>query len=453
IYDVSKYNMERVTNIKDENFQENASLTGSLLVRSSQAVGNLFNLFTFYGAQLVGAIVGAILISNFVSDFFLVVFLFWSFITSYMATRPLRKIKKGSENLAKRTANFQQLIIRILNSYNLLKYQRRFSELIDKYNRSLSRWSHIGSFLRYRHFKNALIIFFMKSFLILFTIFLYFLNSDKFEVSVALMLLLVIITLSRTIEEFSARLFELTVNIGEVVTFEKIINESEEENSSFKENLSIINLESIEVSDLYLKRGEFKIINDLSFEAKKGMLLAVIGESGAGKTSLLKFLVGMHEACNAKVFYNGNLITNENKHFLSRIFHYTDLTRINLGQSLNSDFRDLAGCRNMSEFESQEKSLHLEKLPNNWKTSMNLQLSKGQFARVELMLAMSTGKSLLLDEPTSALDDEVCGDVMTALRNYGQLVIFSTHDKRAISKADIVINLLGDGNHEVSYSS
>ncbi|MCD5382960.1 ATP-binding cassette domain-containing protein, partial [Candidatus Gracilibacteria bacterium] len=64
----------------------------------------------------------------------------------------------------------------------------------------------------------------------------------------------------------------------------------------------------LKINKINLKIGEKKILNDISFEVKKGEIFNILGHNGSGKTSLLKSIIGLNKV-NGEIFFDGENIS------------------------------------------------------------------------------------------------------------------------------------------------
>ncbi|PHS58140.1 MAG: peptide ABC transporter ATP-binding protein [Sulfurimonas sp.] len=157
------------------------------------------------------------------------------------------------------------------------------------------------------------------------------------------------------------------------------------------------------------------LFEDLSFKLKKGEVKAIVGASGAGKSTIFELILG-----NLKQI-KGSISTNA---IISQVYQ-DPYSSFHPSYSLLNQIKDVAS---IDKLQNYLKTINLEyelllKLPH--------ELSGGQLQRASILRAMLMQPSLLLlDEPTSALDNviqlEVMDMLMKNLHNMGMLLI--THD-------------------------
>ncbi len=170
--------------------------------------------------------------------------------------------------------------------------------------------------------------------------------------------------------------------------------------------------------------GSEEGVIDVSFEIKKGEVVAVLGPSGAGKSTLLKLLSGLKKPDKGSFSFE----TGANFGYVSQEYtlwpHLNVLGNLTLAPSLNS--------KNSSNKITEEalgllKRFGLEK----YKNSYPHELSGGQKQRVALLRSiMMKPEILFLDEITSSLDPELTKsvlDLVRALASDGYTMLIVTH--------------------------
>ena len=214
----------------------------------------------------------------------------------------------------------------------------------------------------------------------------------------------------------------------------------------------------LQVNNLRKQFGEVDVLKGVSFSLEQGQVLAIIGSSGGGKTTLLRCLNFLETPDAGEILVNGKLLTGshlseeqirENRLQFGLVFQnfnlfpqYTVLENITLAPTL------------LKQGTSQEitaKALQLlEKVGlSQKKDAYPYQLSGGQQQRVAIARALALSPQVLcFDEPTSALDPELTGEVLRVIRGLkdkDHTMIVVTHEMEfARSVADVVI-YMADG--------
>ena len=191
----------------------------------------------------------------------------------------------------------------------------------------------------------------------------------------------------------------------------------------------------LELRNISKKFGKKEILSNFNLTIPEKKILAIVGPSGGGKTTLLRMLAGLETIDSGEIFYNGEslpLDELEKRHLLGFVFqdfqlfpHLTVLENLVLSpiKTMNMEKNDAE----KKAIELLEK-LGLEKQINNYPTS----LSGGQKQRVALARAMMINPKIIgYDEPTSALDPELRLEVEKLIlknRELGITQIVVTHD-------------------------
>ena len=176
------------------------------------------------------------------------------------------------------------------------------------------------------------------------------------------------------------------------------------------------------VSKEYLKG--IPVLKDVSFEVKRGEVLAIIGKNGAGKTTLLKILSGAFSQDKGDVLWG---------HGVTIGYYSQEYEGLDYGQSV-LDSVDGIGFGNEQ----------IRKFLGNFLISGEMvyqkvgTLSGGEKTRLALCkIFMKNYNVLLLDEPTTYLDPASCDILLEALRQYKGTVILVSHSPSFVKDLDI----------------
>ena len=202
----------------------------------------------------------------------------------------------------------------------------------------------------------------------------------------------------------------------------------------------------LSVSNLSISFDESQVLEEFNLNVESGDIFALLGESGSGKSSALRFIAGLENAKNGSVVLDGANLSLNGAHSVK-----PELREIGMV------FQDYALFPHMTVFQNISFSIdHLSKKSKTEKVTsllelINLngiekkyphQLSGGEQQRVSLARALANSpKLLLLDEPFSSLDkshrDELVKDVRSILKNQLVTSILVTHDEaEAMAFAD-----------------
>ncbi len=193
----------------------------------------------------------------------------------------------------------------------------------------------------------------------------------------------------------------------------------------------------LEVKGLTVALGGQPVLQDLSFSAEMGHVVAVVGRNGVGKTTLLRALVGLQK-------HEGSITMNGGRPDLGMVFQNADL------QLFNATVRDEILYR-VPEPDMDLYGWLLEALGlAHYEGVPPLLLSEGEKKRVALatVLMRRPRHGLLLDEPSLGQDaahKKQLIRVARTLAEAGQLVVLTTHDLTLAAQADRVALLGSDG--------
>ena len=226
----------------------------------------------------------------------------------------------------------------------------------------------------------------------------------------------------------------------------------------------------IQISGLHVTFGQQQVLRNLNLEIPRGETLAVIGESGCGKTVLLKTLIGLIKPTAGTALFDGQNLMQLNAQELVKqrirfgyLFQNAALfDSMTIGQNVAFPLRQ---HRKVSEKQVQDLVLaRLAEvgLPDTVVVKKPAELSGGMRKRVGLARALMLDPELILyDEPTTGLDP-IMSDVINELilrtrRTHPVTSIVVTHDMRTARKvADRVVMLypiarLGEGESQVLF--
>ena len=203
--------------------------------------------------------------------------------------------------------------------------------------------------------------------------------------------------------------------------------------------------------NLGLELEKKKILKDISLEVRSGEILALLGESGCGKSSLLKAMLGLYPLAKGKIFFQGKEIQNlpSHKRGISVVFQDLRLfPHLNVGENVGFSL-ELQKVPKAERKKRVEELLKLVQLEGYSERRID-SLSGGQMQRVAIARALAMNENILfLDEPFSALDPNLrreMGDFLLELQKKENLtVVLVTHDQEEALRLAHRIALMKDG--------
>jgi cell division transport system ATP-binding protein len=202
------------------------------------------------------------------------------------------------------------------------------------------------------------------------------------------------------------------------------------------------------------KFGSLLALDNVSFDIKKGEFVFITGPSGAGKTTILKLILGQLTADTGEVVIDGfNVSKLENRDlpsFRQKIGTIFQDFKVLPERTIAENVAVALAVIGLPEESWDERVKHVLKLAG-LSRQMNLfpsQLSGGELQRVSLARALSVNpKILLADEPTGNLDWETSHNLMELfekINREGKTVVMATHNMEIVKKyKKRVINIVG----------
>ncbi len=208
------------------------------------------------------------------------------------------------------------------------------------------------------------------------------------------------------------------------------------------------------VTHLSKHYGETAVFSKVSLAVAPGEFVAIMGESGVGKSTLLNCMAGLDTWNSGSVVLDGVDLSTLNDHGLARLrrektgfvfqaFHV--LPHLSVAQNVGLPLM-LLGQLNTATVDAMLEAVGLAGLGQR----LPQQLSGGQLQRVAIARALVHRPTLILaDEPTGNLDPDTAALVMEALlgqvRQHGASLVLVTHSQAASVRADRKLKLSANG--------
>ena len=211
----------------------------------------------------------------------------------------------------------------------------------------------------------------------------------------------------------------------------------------------------IRLDQVSVQFGPQSVLRDISLGVSQDQTVVVIGESGCGKTVLLKLIIGLLRPTRGSVWFDGKLISALNDRELTRqrlrfgfLFQGAALfDSLSVFDNVAFSLREQGGISEQALRERVRQRLQDVGLPADVEGKKPAELSGGMKKRVGLARALAIGPEVMLyDEPTTGLDP-IMSDVINELilqtrRQHPMTSIVVTHDMKTARKvADRIVML------------
>ncbi|XP_037366487.1 ATP-dependent translocase ABCB1 isoform X2 [Talpa occidentalis] len=223
------------------------------------------------------------------------------------------------------------------------------------------------------------------------------------------------------------------------------------------------NLEFKDVHFSYPSRKEIKILKGLNLKVHSGQTVALVGNSGCGKSTTVQLIQRLYDPLEGTVSIDGQDIRTINVRYLREIIGVVSQEPVLFATTIAENIRYGREDVTMDEIEKAVKEANaydfIMKLPNKFDTLVGergAQLSGGQKQRIAIARALVRNpKILLLDEATSALDTESESVVQAALdkAREGRTTIVIAHRLSTVRNADVIAGfedgvIVEQGSHD-----
>jgi ABC-type bacteriocin/lantibiotic exporter with double-glycine peptidase domain len=249
---------------------------------------------------------------------------------------------------------------------------------------------------------------------------------------------------SLTVISFQKDMLKKTLEI-----LEQNQNDNINDNSFIKNNFDSIVFKNIDFG--YEKNKT--ILNNINFRINKNDIVALIGESGVGKTTLVKIILGFLKPTKGKILLNNKVLNEDFVKFWQLNIAYLPQQIFILDESL---IANIALSKNISSLEKKNIYSILKKLDLNYKGTNNISnkftakvgedgkfFSGGQIQRIGIARAIFQKREfLILDESLNALDDKNFNLVINFLKKIDNItILIISHEKKVINICNKILEI------------
>ncbi len=212
----------------------------------------------------------------------------------------------------------------------------------------------------------------------------------------------------------------------------------------------------LELRNITKSFGDVVANNNVSIHVKKGTIHAIVGENGAGKSTIMRIAYGFYNADSGEILFDGNSVSIKNPHdaislgigMVHQHFMLVDTMTVAENIILGAETGTSASL------DLDKANLDISKLSNDLRLGVNPKayiedLSVGQQQRVELLKALYRDAELLiLDEPTAVLTPQEVDEFFAILRRMkeqGKTIIIITHKLEEVLAISDEVTVMRDG--------
>ena len=235
-----------------------------------------------------------------------------------------------------------------------------------------------------------------------------------------------------------------------------------------EQNNPILEVKNLRVS-YHTYAGEVKAVRGVQFSLEKGQALAIVGESGCGKSVTAKSIMGLIKAPqgeikeNSEILYHGENILKYNKkqwqHYKGgecAIIFQDALASLNPTMRVGKQIMEnLMGHKNMTKQEAAKEAVEMLRMvgipePEKRVRQYPHEFSGGMRQRVMIAMALACEPDILIaDEPTTALDvtvqKQILEEIYQLSRKENLGVLFITHDLGVVAEIADDVSIMKDG--------
>jgi ABC-type multidrug transport system fused ATPase/permease subunit len=202
----------------------------------------------------------------------------------------------------------------------------------------------------------------------------------------------------------------------------------------------------------YGKKGDARcVLNNFDLEVEAGKIIAVVGPTGAGKTSMISMLLRFYDPWEGQVLIDGvdvkDVTLSSLRNNISLVLQDAFIFPISIAENISFGNRGASRDEIIAAAKASQAHDFIMRLPKGYDTLASeggVSLSGGEKQRISLARAfLRNTPVLILDEPTSAMDVQTEAKIFKALASYssGRTVFIISHRLSTIRHADLIISI------------
>ena len=241
--------------------------------------------------------------------------------------------------------------------------------------------------------------------------------------------------------------------------------EQPEEEETKNKNIDITKLKgNVEFKNVKFGYDEGKtIINNFSSKIKEGQKIAIVGPTGAGKTTIVKLLMRFYDVSSGEILADGHNIKDFDRGELRKIFGMVLQDTWLFGGTVKENIKYGKEDATDDEIIDAAKAAHvhhfIKTLPNGYNSILNEESSNVSAGQKQLLtiarVILTDPKILILDEATSSIDTRTEIEIQKAMDNLmeGRTSFIIAHRLSTIKNADLILvmnhgDIVEQGTHE-----
>lgn len=241
--------------------------------------------------------------------------------------------------------------------------------------------------------------------------------------------------------------------------------EEQEEEETSRGNIDITKLKGkVEFKNVHFGYNQEKtIINDFSAEIKQGQKIAIVGPTGAGKTTIVKLLMRFYDVNSGEILIDGHNIKDFTRGELRKRFGMVLQDTWLFGGTVQDNIKYGKEDATEDEVIRAAKAAHvhhfIKTLPKGYNSVLNEESSNVSVGQKQLLtiarVILTDPKILILDEATSSIDTRTEIQIQKAMDNLmeGRTSFIIAHRLSTIKNADLILvmnhgDIVEQGNHE-----